>query len=220
MVTIVSKIPRGLAARIAALVLAAGIGGGVVIVREDMAKQGQIDAYVQAVASDASTSQAVKVAMVLGSYYESGGRHIGTPYVDKLGKGQPLTVCNGITGRGVIAGKTYTPAECYRMERDRYVAYEKEVSADMANWGQLMVLQKATVLDFIHNVGSAGFRGSTMRRKLLAGDIVGACRENRKWVYGTINGSKAVLPGLVIRRGANSDLCDGTARIEGVTFDG
>ena len=215
-----SKIPPKLAGMLAALVL--GLGGTVVGLEVNDARI-QAEAkhqYVQAVQADPATSQAVKVAMVLGSYYESGGRHIGTPYVDKLGKGQPLTVCNGITGRGVIAGKTYTPAECYRMERDRYVAYEKEVSADMANWGQLMVLQKATVLDFIHNVGSAGFRGSTMRRKLLAGDIVGACRENRKWVYGTINGSKAVLPGLVIRRGANSDLCDGTARIEGVTFDG
>lgn len=51
-------------------------------------------------------SAAVLLAMELGSHFESSGRHIGTPYVDKLGKGQPLTVCNGVTGAGVVAGVT------------------------------------------------------------------------------------------------------------------
>ena len=36
---------------------------------------------------------------------------------------------------------------------------------------------------------------------------MGACHENEKWVYGTINKVKTVLPGLLTRRGANSDLC-------------
>ena len=67
--------------------------------------------------------------------------------------------------------------------------------------------KQASFLDFVHNVGAAAFSGSTMRRKLLAGDMIGACHENEKWVYGTINKVKTVLPGLLTRRGANSDLC-------------
>ena len=60
----------------------------------------------------AKPSAAVTLAMELGAYYESGGRHIGTPYIDKIGKGQPLTVCNGVTGSDVVAGRYYSPADC------------------------------------------------------------------------------------------------------------
>ena len=36
-------------------------------------------------------SASVLLAMELGSHFESSGRHIGTPYVDRLGKGRTLT---------------------------------------------------------------------------------------------------------------------------------
>lgn len=215
-----SKVPAQLRAGLVALTILVG-GGGAAVYKADSDTQRLLkNQYIQAVAADPHVSEAVKVAMVMGSYYESSFRHIGTPYVDKLGKGQPLTVCNGLTGKGVIAGKYYSPAECYSMERVRYVGYEKALVKDIPRWGEATAYQQASYLDFLHNVGSEAFDGSTMKRKLLAGDVVGACRENRKWVYGTINGAKVVLPGLLVRRNANSDLCDGTERIEGVAFDG
>ena len=48
-----------------------------------------------------------------------------------------------------------------------------------------------------------------MRRMFLAGDIVGACRQNERWTRGTVGGVSTVLPGLVARAGANADLCEG-----------
>ena len=213
------RIPKPLQAALAAMIASMGAGGGVYLAEQERTSQLQTE-YLQTVAADTSTSDAIKLAMVLGSYYESSFRHIGTPYVDKLGKGQPLTVCNGITGAGVVAGRYYTPADCYALERDLYLGYELYLHRDIASFDRLTALQQASFMDFVHNVGSAGFSNSTMRRKLLAGDVVGACRENRRWVYGTINGAKVALPGLVIRRNANSDLCDGTERIEGMVFDG
>ena len=54
-------------------------------------------------------SASVLLAMELGSHFESSGRHIGTPYVYKLGKGPTLTVCNGGTGAGGVAGRADTP---------------------------------------------------------------------------------------------------------------
>lgn len=88
-----SKIPRFLAGRLAALVLTLGAGGGAYLAADQAAiEQGLADQYVQAVAADTGTSQGVKVGMVLGHFYESSGRHIGTPYIDKLGKGSP-TAC-------------------------------------------------------------------------------------------------------------------------------
>ena len=204
-----SKVPPQLRAGIAALMIA--LGGG-------YAAYTQIDRdttellrnqYVQAVAADKGTSDAVKVAMVMGAYYESSYRHIGTPYVDKLGKGQPLTVCNGITGAQVVPGRHYTPADCYRLERARYVSNEVHLKDTLPKWGSYTVLQQATFIDFLHNKGSGAFDGSTMRRKLLAGDVVGACRENVRWNRGTVNGALTVLPGLKVRADANAELCEG-----------
>ena len=213
------RIPKPLQAALSAMIASMGAGGGVYLAEQERTSQLQTE-YLQTVAADTSTSEAIKLAMVLGSYYESSFRHIGKPYIDKLGKGQPLTVCNGITGAGVVAGRYYTPADCYNLEVGRYKEAEAFLAKSVPTYSAANVLQQATFLDFVHNVGSAGFSNSTMRRKLLAGDVVGACRENRRWVYGTINGAKVALPGLVIRRNANSDLCDGTARIEGIVFDG
>ena len=200
------RIPKPLQAALAAMIASMGAGGGVYLAEQERTSQLQTE-YLRTVAADTSTSDAIKLAMVLGSYYESSFRHIGTPYVDKLGKGQPLTVCNGITGAGVVAGRYYTPADCYRLEVGRYKEAEAFLAKSVPTYSAANALQKATYLDFVHNVGAAAFSGSTMRRKLLAGDMIGACRENEKWVYGTINGAKVALPGLVIRRNANSDLC-------------
>lgn len=200
------RIPQALRGMLLAMLTATGIGGGTYYVSQQN-QQAQLTDYLQTVAADTSTSDAIKLAMVLGSYYESSFRHIGTPYVDKLGKGQPLTVCNGITGAGVVAGRYYTPADCYRLEVGRYKGAEAFLTKSVPTYSAANVLQQATFLDFVHNKGTGAFATSTMRRKLLAGDFIGACRENEKWTRGTVGGVKVVLPGLKVRGDANSDLC-------------
>lgn len=200
------RIPTPLRSMLKAMLIATGVGGGTYYVSQQN-QQAQLTEYLQTVAADTSTSDAIKLAMVLGSYYESSFRHIGTPYVDKLGKGQPLTVCNGITGNGVVAGRYYTPADCYRLEVGRYKEAEAFLAKSVPTYSAANVLQQATFLDFIHNKGIGAFASSTMRRKLIAGDTVGACRENERWNRGTVKGVSVVLPGLKIRGDANSDLC-------------
>ena len=202
-----TKVPPKLRAGILAVLVASG-GGYAAYTNIDGETASLLrNQYVQAAAQDQGTSEAVKVAMVMGAYFESSYRHIGTPYVDKLGKGQPLTVCNGITGAGVVAGRYYTPADCYRLEVGRYKEAEAFLAKSVPTYSAANVLQQATFLDFIHNKGAGAFASSTMRRKLIAGDVVGACRENEKWTRGTVGGVKVVLPGLKIRADANSDLC-------------
>ena len=201
------RIPKPLQAALAAMLATMGAGGSVYLAEQERTSQLQTQ-YLQTVAADTSTSDAIKLAMVLGSYYESSFRHIGTPYVDKLGKGQPLTVCNGITGAGVVAGRYYTPADCYRLEVGRYREAEAYLQRTAAPaYQRANVLQQATFLDFIHNKGTGAFASSTMRRKLIVGDTIGACRENERWNRGTVKGVSVVLPGLKIRADANSDLC-------------
>lgn len=190
-----------------ALMILAGLGGGSYYVDQAAMVEAQKSQYIQAVAADPDVSNAVRIAMVMGSYYESSNRHIGTPYIDKLGKGQPLTVCNGITGAGVIAGKWYSPAACYQLEKGRYLAAERSASRLFVRWASYDDFAKATFIDFIHNKGEASLSNSTLLRKANGGDLEGACRENPRWNLGTVSGVKKVLPGLQLRGDANDEIC-------------
>lgn len=203
-----SAVPSALNRMLLALVLLAGGGTGAILIDEEVAKEARTNHYIQAVAADHGTSDAVKIAMVMGSFYESSGRHIGKPYIDKLGKGQPLTVCNGVTGAGVVSGKTYTPADCYALEKGRYLSAEASAKKLVPDWGHLKAFQRATFIDFIYNKGAGAFSTSTMLRKLNYGDIRGACLENPRWNRGTVNGVSVVLPGLDIRGKSNAELCE------------
>nr|WP_276554179.1 lysozyme [Cupriavidus gilardii] len=65
--------------------------------------------------------------------------------------------------------------------------------------------QRTAFVSFTYNVGRGAFCGSTLVRKLNAGDYVGACNELPRWVY-----AKGVkLPGLVNRREQERALCLG-----------
>lgn len=204
-----NRIPGALRAGIVAMLISTtGVGVGVYVADHKQVEKLLDNQYIQTVSVDKESSAAVKIAMVMGSYYESGYRHIGTPYVDKLGKGQPLTVCNGITGKGVFPNKKYTPTECFILEKPRYLQYEEFLKADLKPvWNKMTIYQQATVMDFLHNKGHGAFMKSTMRKKLLDGNFVQACRENEKWNRGTVRGVSTVLPGLKVRADSNSDLC-------------
>jgi lysozyme len=202
-----SKIPAFLTSRLAALAILAGLGGTGAYVSQQAGDEALRDQYVQTVAADQSTSNAVKVAMVLGQFYESSGKHIGTPYIDKLGRGQPLTVCNGITGPDVVAGRYYSPSDCYYLERGRYLAAEQEARRLFARWASYDPFVQGQFLDFVHNKGAAALASSTLLRKANAGDLAGACRENTRWNRGTVVGVSTVLPGLQLRGDSNAEIC-------------
>ncbi len=203
-----TKVPKALGAGLTALILLLGVGGAYVYEEDAQVQAMRSNPYIIAAASDPGTSDAVKLAMVMGSYYESSYKHIGTPYVDKLGKGQPLTVCNGITGPGVFAGRYYSPADCYRLEKARYLQSEAASKRLFRLWGVYNDLQRAVFIDFIHNKGVGALTTSSLLRKANAGDVVGACRENPRWNKGTVNGLSVVLPGLKTRGDANGELCE------------
>lgn len=198
--------------RLVALAVLTGGGGTFYAKHQDAVADAELqailaDPYVQAVAADAGTSDAVKVAMLMGHLYESSGKHVSTPYVDNLGKGQPLTVCNGITGKDVIAGKWYSPAYCYELEKGRYLQAERDAKRLFTHWNSYDAITQATFLDFIHNKGAGALATSTMLRKANEGDVHRACRENPKWNKGTVKGVLTVLPGLKDRADTNTGLC-------------
>lgn len=202
-----SKVPEALRNGLMALFLLTGTAGGYVY-NESVHREAQRNEYIQAVAEDNVASTEMRVAMVMGAFYESSYKHIGDPYIDKLGKGQPLTVCNGITGDEVFL-RYYTPTDCHRLEKARYLKSEAAAKRLLTFWAGYNIWQRATFIDFIHNKGEGAFATSTMRRKANAGDIVGACRENPRWNRGTVDGVSVALPGLTIRANANGELCEG-----------
>lgn len=66
----------------------------------------------------------------------------------------------------------------------------------------LTLNQQGAILSLAYNIGGGNFRGSSLLKKLNAGDYDGAAKEFDKW---TKSGGK-VLPGLVRRRNAERDL--------------
>lgn len=60
--------------------------------------------------------------------------------------------------------------------------------------------QYDALVSFVFNVGQGNFATSTLRKKLRNDDFNGAADQLSRWVYGTVNGRKQILNGLVERR--------------------
>lgn len=118
-------------------------------------------------------------------------------YLDPVGI---PTICDGYT-HAVKMGDTATPQKCDELT-------SKEVSKALAVVDSSVPRKlpdgvRVALASFVYNVGAGAYAGSTLLRKLRAGDIVGACRELPRWVYAS--GRK--LRGLVRRRNAEMQVC-------------
>jgi lysozyme len=58
----------------------------------------------------------------------------------------------------------------------------------------------------VFNEGVGQFAESTLMKLVLKGDYANAALEFPRWVFGTANGQKVQLPGLVRRRAAERAL--------------
>lgn len=123
-------------------------------------------------------------------------------YIDPIGI---PTVCFGETD-GVRLGDRYSAEECRALLGGRVAEFGKAV--DRCVTVDLPPARKAALVSFSYNVGVSAFCGSTLVRKLNAGDTVGACNELPKWN----KAGGVVWPGLVKRREAERQLC-----LEGTT---
>lgn len=119
------------------------------------------------------------------------------PYLDPVNR---LTVCYGDTHAQM---RTYTPAECKALLVKSLQKHGEAITPCLPERLPEHVL--AATLSFAYNVGPGAFCGSTMARKLKAGDIPGACAELSRWTYA---GGKQ-LPGLVKRRTTERAMCEG-----------
>ncbi|BAE52790.1 lysozyme [Paramagnetospirillum magneticum] len=115
-----------------------------------------------------------------------------------------LTVGYGHTGPDVMDGMTIDEARA-----------DELLAADLAHAGDAVTKavtvdlndnQYAALCDFVFNLGAGAFQGSTLLKKLNAGDYAGASDEFPKWDKATVDGVKKALPGLTKRRAAERTL--------------
>lgn len=134
------------------------------------------------------------VAVAVVGYFE--GRSL-VAYADPVGI---PTICDGYT-HGIKLGDAATPEQCDQLT-------QREVSKALTTVDQSVPARlpdpvRVALASFVYNVGAGAYGGSTLLRKLRAGDIAGACRELPRWVYA--RGRK--LRGLEIRRAAEMEIC-------------
>ncbi len=138
-------------------------------------------------------------AVVTGGVFvaEHEGLVLGT-YVDPVGI---LSACFGQTGPELELGQRFSEQECLAMLADDLEVFDRQLT----NLVRVPITdsERAAYLSFMYNVGAQNFSDSTLRKKLLRGDRVGACNELSRWVYA--KGKK--LQGLVNRRKAERQLC-------------
>ena len=113
-----------------------------------------------------------------------------------------VTACTGNTDSAVL-GKRYTKAECADLLEKDLSRHAQGVNACVP-LDPLTTGQRAAAVSFAFNVGVEGFCGSTFARKLKAHDPT-ACAELSRWTHA---GGRE-LPGLVKRRKAERDICEG-----------
>lgn len=113
-----------------------------------------------------------------------------------IGVGHTGSVDGVPVGRGMMI----TQAEAMALLREDLGRFERYVNrqpfAKVLTQGMFDAL-----VSFIFNVGTGAFQTSTMRRKLCVGaPAEEVAAEFGKWVFGTVDGKKERLAGLVKRR--------------------
>lgn len=107
------------------------------------------------------------------------------------------TIGWGATGPDIVEGLVWTQAQAdKRLERDAMLF----AAGTLNLCPVLRDNQLSAIADFAYNLGLTRLKGSTLRRRLNAGDMQGAAVELLKWT----RGGGRVLPGLVLRRQAEA----------------
>lgn len=136
------------------------------------------------------------IAAAIGLVAAWEGRSL-VAYVDPVGI---PTICDGYT-HGVKPGDVAAPERCDALTeqevRKALAVVDRSVPQPLPDG------VRVALASFVYNVGPGAFGGSTLVRKLRAGDLAGACNQLPRWVYA--GGKK--LRGLERRREAERQIC-------------
>ena len=153
----------------------------------------------------------VAIALLIVATLQVSEKRVHSTYWDKLGG--LWTVCAGVTGPAAIPGKTYTDAECERLE----VAYVQGMLARMGSCvrGDFEFHEIKAWGHFAYNIGPGRFCNSTAARRLNAGERTTACAEISRFVYIGRKDCRVAsngCSGIVKRRAWERATCEGTVQ--------
>lgn len=114
------------------------------------------------------------------------------------------TIGYGSTGKHVKPGMVITQAQADELLKEDLARFERRV--ELAVKVPLTDNQFAALVSFAFNVGEGAFQGSTLLKRLNAGDYSAVPPELMKWVKATVNDKKVTVKGLVNRRKADGAL--------------
>ena len=127
-----------------------------------------------------------------------------TAYHGKCDKAGLYTIGWGHT-RGVKPGDVITRQKAEELFNADLEPVERTLNADLVTGRPRPLVtqdQFDALCSFIFNVGSGHYLDSTLRRKLKAGDEMGAAGEFKRWIYS----DHKIAPGLIPRRDAERRL--------------
>lgn len=104
-----------------------------------------------------------------------------------------------VDGVPVKRGMLITQAQAKSLLREDLSKAERYINRQSFA-GRLTQGMFDALVSFIFNIGPGAFQTSTMRKCLCTGDFEGAAAQFGRWIFGTVNGKKEKLPGLVTRR--------------------
>lgn len=96
------------------------------------------------------------------------------------------TICYGET-KGVVMGQKRTLASCNEQLIQSAGEHAKALDGLPMSLTDVQILG---AIDMTYNIGVSGFKNSTTKRKLIAGDNAGAAKAVLSWRYITIKGKK------------------------------
>jgi len=115
---------------------------------------------------------------------------------DTIGYGHKLTKED--KAQGTYTGKTLTKDEAEALLKEDLKKAEDCVKKHVTV--PLTQDQFDALVDFVFNLGCAAFAGSTLLKKLNAGDYASVPAQLARWNKATVEGKKVVLAGLTKRR--------------------
>ena len=102
-----------------------------------------------------------------------------TAYPDPGTGGDPWTIGYGHTGSDVHAGLTITQEQAEELLMKDVQKAANDVKAKVTT--DITQEEFDALVDFVFNCGAGNFNGSTLLKKINAGDMEGASHEFEKW---------------------------------------
>lgn len=120
-----------------------------------------------------------------------------TAYKDIVGV---ATICDGLT-KGVRMGMRMTEAQCAtELERELVITATKIMACSSGLREDRVGYMRGASVVMAHNIGPGGWCGSSVRKRLDGGDVLGASKAMMMWNKGRVKGVLRPIKGLSDRR--------------------